>query len=819
MQIHRVMKFLIALMFVITLPVAVNQVNEHIHAETAEDPAPQIEHEGEFKGNVLFDNTHGQTAGAADWVIDGAFSDFGESVAEQGYDVDELRKTSPITLEDLEDYDVFVLPEANIPFKESEQDALLQYADEGGSIFFIADHYNADRNLNRWDAGEVFNGYRRGAFENPTKGMGEEEANSEAMQDVSSTDWLGDNFGIRFRSNAIGDVTSDETVVPDDESFGITEDVYMVAMHAGSTLAILDPDQAKGLIYLPEDPPKWGPAVDEGVYNGGGIDEGPFAAIGKYGKGKTAFLGDSSPVEDSSPKYLREDTGEKKTTYDGWDEGDDATFLIQTIEWLAEQEDYTSFDGEIPLSEETPLKDFEEDPSKSTEPEEEPWTDPPEGYKWWDPDTFKPGSYGSDEDASNPSYEFVHQDVLPNQEEFQIRIEANDLSSGDTVSNLTVGIYKEGGEQLATFKNEDGWASSPGYSDAFDMTADETGQAHKDLTLKLNPDYEGDASLRLKVEGNNEETEAVEIADVKVEDLPEVENPIPDLVSIDDARGVDDGELVTVEGVVTTTPGIWGGDGFYLQDETGGIYVFSSSDDVEQGQKVEVTAKKTTFNGEIELEDIVEVSDLGDGDMPEPEEVNVVDDSNQGQLLTLKNVEVQNIDEPDSYGTFEFDAVNGEETTRVRVDNRSSFDYDAFTEQYGEGDELAITGVGSTFDGTYLLKPRSDDDFEKAESGTVTSAADIIETIKELDEQGEFDSEPNVHHLKVHLKAVHHYENVDTSEKVVAHMAHFKALVDQFAVMGLMSDDAQERIISESDNVIETWEEKTADDDATGEAS
>src|SRR5699024_4233522 len=97
----------------------------------------------------------------------------------------------------------------------------------------------------------------------------------------------------------------------------------------------------------------------EGVYNNGGIEEGAFAAIAKKGKGKAAFIGDSSPVEDSSPKYLREDNGETKTTYDGFlGEGDDATFLIQTVEWLADQEDYTSSDGEIELSDETPLKDF-----------------------------------------------------------------------------------------------------------------------------------------------------------------------------------------------------------------------------------------------------------------------------------------------------------------------------------------------------------------------------------------------------------------------------------------------------------------------------
>src|SRR5699024_5963961 len=112
--------------FVIAFPIFVNQADSLVYAETADDPAPQIEHEGDFKGKVLFDNAHGQTAGAADWVIDGAFSDFGNAIAENGYDVDELRQTTPITFDNLKDYDVFVLPEANIPFKESEQDAMLE---------------------------------------------------------------------------------------------------------------------------------------------------------------------------------------------------------------------------------------------------------------------------------------------------------------------------------------------------------------------------------------------------------------------------------------------------------------------------------------------------------------------------------------------------------------------------------------------------------------------------------------------------------------------------------------------------------------------
>ncbi len=51
----------------------------------------------------------------------------------------------------------------------------------------------------------------------------------------------------------------------------------------------------------------------------GGKAEGRYVAISKVGKGKAAFIGDSSLVEDSSPKYVREDNGEKKKTYDGFE--------------------------------------------------------------------------------------------------------------------------------------------------------------------------------------------------------------------------------------------------------------------------------------------------------------------------------------------------------------------------------------------------------------------------------------------------------------------------------------------------------------------
>ena len=113
--------------------------------------------------------------GAADWVIDGAFSDYADSMRKQGYQVKELEGESNISDQSLQQAHVLVIPEANNPFKENEQKAIINFVKNGGSVIFISDHYNADRNLNRIDSSESMNGYRRGAYENMTKDMNNEE--------------------------------------------------------------------------------------------------------------------------------------------------------------------------------------------------------------------------------------------------------------------------------------------------------------------------------------------------------------------------------------------------------------------------------------------------------------------------------------------------------------------------------------------------------------------------------------------------------------------------------------------------------------------
>ncbi|WP_379970961.1 OmpL47-type beta-barrel domain-containing protein [Ectobacillus sp. sgz5001026] len=680
---------------------------------------------------VLFDNTHGQTAGAADWVIDGAFSDFSDGLKADGYTVEQLDRQIPytfgeqaVTYDKLKNYDVFIIGEANTPYKQSEQDAMLQYVQNGGSIFFIADHYNADRNKNRWDASEVMNGFRRGAYTNPTQGMTTEEASSPAMQGLTSSDWLGSNFGIRFRYNAIGDVNATD-VVTADQSFGITQGVSAVAMHAGSTLAILDPQKAKGIVYIQTGVPAWANAVDQGVYDGGGRVEGAFAAISKVGLGKAAFIGDSSPVEDATPKYLREDNGKAKTTYDGFKEVDDARFLVQTVDWLSQKESYTNFSQVQGLQLDEPTKLLPmEDPASSTEPQPEPWAAPDPGYKWYDPSTFKAGSYGSTtKPSSNPVYKFVHQTTLPSQQEFKIRVTVDHLLPGQSQGSLKAGIYLPGGEQIAQFQNADGTWSTYGYSSDFTLTADATGHASTELTVKIKPGKQGAANLRLKQGSNNVITESVTIANVTAETLPEDSIPVPTPVSILTARQAADDTLVTVEGVITSEPGVFGGQGFYLQDDAAGIYVYQNTAGLHKGDRISISAIKTTYNGEVELSNPVVLKKVGTSALPQPEVQAAINNENQGRLIKIENVVIHNIVSASPSGSFEFDAVGQNGTIHVRVDGRTGISQSAFQQQYPEGSWVNITGISSIFKGMYQLKPLEYANFELADTiAPVTTA-------------------------------------------------------------------------------------------------
>ena len=192
-------------------------------------------------------------------------------------------------------------------------------------------------------------------------------------------------------------------------------------MHAGSTLAIIDPTKAKGIVYLPQTNDAWANAVDQGVYNGGGIAEGPYVAVAKAGAGKAAFIGDSSPVEDATPKYVREDTGAKKTTYDGFKEVDDGTLLVNMVNWLSNKESYTSLSEVSGLQLDQPTaccllkrQRHQRNRSQSLGLRQTPATNGTTAAH------SKPGSYGGPAATASTAYSFVHQAALPNAADFPV---------------------------------------------------------------------------------------------------------------------------------------------------------------------------------------------------------------------------------------------------------------------------------------------------------------------------------------------------------------------------------------------------------------
>ena len=183
---------------------------------------------------------------------------------------------------------------------------------------------------------------------------------------------------------------------------------------------------------------------------------------------------------------------------------------------------------------------------------------------------------------------------------------------------------------------------------------------------------------------------------------PEV--PVEPVTLVEARSAVD--EVVTVEAIVTTGTGFWGGQGFYIQDDTAGIYVYTTSTNVKQGDKVLITGKVAAYNTELQIQpNSIEVLS-SDNPLPEVQVVSPsgVNEETQGKLVRIENVKITDLKEY-NYGTFEFVAVseNGEEIL-VRHDNRTGSNYDDFLKFYKEGDLVHITGIASIFKNTYQLK-------------------------------------------------------------------------------------------------------------------
>lgn len=271
---------------------------------------------------ALFDNTHAETAGNADWIIDtdmplplpaqstvgpstprtwwlGAISSWGIDLVKRGYEVATLASPHTITYGDttrpfdLSKFDVFIVPEPNTLFTAAEAAAIFAFVADGGGLVAVGDHWNSDRNGDGWDSPEIWNAF------DPTQLLG-------VHWQVSGEP---DNYFSQDSGNE--DTTPADSIVHGPE--GVADSL---SFHGGTSL-VLNPaanPRVRGLVWM------------NGLAHG---NTGVMAARSEYGNGRVFLLGDSSPVDDGSAQPGN------TNIYDGWAEagGRDSILVLNATIW------------------------------------------------------------------------------------------------------------------------------------------------------------------------------------------------------------------------------------------------------------------------------------------------------------------------------------------------------------------------------------------------------------------------------------------------------------------------------------------------------
>jgi hypothetical protein len=250
-------------------------------SKTSPSPTNQNSATAETKKSspkILFDQGHGQTAGNADWTIQGGYSDFAKALNQAGYVVESTHQKLTSSL--LQGYQVLILPEPNINYTTDEKRAINDFVKQGGGVYLIADHTNSDRNHDGWDSVDIFNGYSS-----------------------KKDEWVGRIFGFSFHRKNITQSTIKEI-----HASPLTKQVKEVGCWACTTIRVT----------------KKNPSIIKDIT----IQSEPYHIHGTYGSGRFAALGDSSPYDDGTGDF-------KKKLHPNWGKMDHAKLAVQTVKWLA----------------------------------------------------------------------------------------------------------------------------------------------------------------------------------------------------------------------------------------------------------------------------------------------------------------------------------------------------------------------------------------------------------------------------------------------------------------------------------------------------
>jgi len=275
----------------------------------------------------LFDASHGELAGNADWVLDvdngavpryptpaasgitsstpesywtAALSAWGVALVKLGNSVENLPAGTAITYgntsnpQDLANYSVFVVDEPNTLFTASEKTAIVNFVKNGGGLFMISDHDVSDRNNDGYDSPAIWNDLmtNNSVQANPF-------GYSIALTNISETS-----------SNVLASSTN---VI----LHGSQGNVSQLKFSNGATITKTSGSQATPLI--------WRGSSAQGLSN-------IMCATSTFGTGRVFVISDSSPADDG--------TGSAgNTVYPGWTEiASHAPLHLNASLWLAKQQ-------------------------------------------------------------------------------------------------------------------------------------------------------------------------------------------------------------------------------------------------------------------------------------------------------------------------------------------------------------------------------------------------------------------------------------------------------------------------------------------------
>lgn len=177
-------------------------------------------------------------------------------------------------------------------------------------------------------------------------------------------------------------------------------------------------------------------------------------------------------------------------------------------------------------------------------------------------------------------------------------------------------------------------------------------------------------------------------------------------ITIENARSLENGEEISLIGTVTVAPGVLSNQYFYMQDDSGGIQVYSyfkNFPSLQVGDIVQVAGELSEINKERRLkiskaEDIVIQNHTIP---PEPEEVPIseIGETQEGELVSTAGIVVKT-----SGDTFYI--TDGKKEIKVQINKSTGIE----KPKMKKGDEVEVTGIVSQYKDDYRILPIDQDD-------------------------------------------------------------------------------------------------------------